>query len=85
VLKDRHAIERMQCEVAGRAQLRLEITERVRNSFVSEYKPDDMDVSAAGKTKYEDFGHGGGSPENDLGPGQVEIALQANHAFSSLP
>jgi hypothetical protein len=59
VLKDRHAIEWMQCEVAGGAHFRLEITERVWDSFVREHQPNDMDVSAAWKTKYDDVGHDG--------------------------
>jgi hypothetical protein len=59
VLKDRHAIEWMQGEVTGRAHLGFEIAECVWNSFVSEYQPDDMDISAAWETKYDGVGHGG--------------------------
>jgi len=46
VLKDRDAIEWMQGEVTGRAHLGFE-SRKCMNSFVSEYQPDDMDISAA--------------------------------------
>jgi len=75
----------MQREMAGRAHLRFEIAERVADAFVREHQPSDMDVGAAGETKYDDVGHCGCFRLMNLLRGQGEFALPANHVFSSLP
>jgi len=39
VLEDRHAVERMQREVLGRAHVGFEVVERVRHLLVRQHQP----------------------------------------------
>jgi hypothetical protein len=48
----------MQRKMDGRAHIRLEISKFIRNTFVREHEPDDMDVGAARETEYDDIRHG---------------------------
>src|SRR6202043_4139562 len=58
MLEDRHAIERMQCQVSGLAHLRFEVPEGVGDVFMSEHQPPNLNKSAAWKSKYDRVRHG---------------------------
>jgi hypothetical protein len=62
VLEDRHAVERMQREVLGRAHVGFEVVEPVRHLLVRQHQLYDVHEAAGRKAENRDVSHRAFSP-----------------------